>query len=153
MVEPAVEFTHRFSERITRFLFFAKELANNELMSDLLKKTSDSLIYSFIMSDLSESLTFALLSLATWAIRSRSLFRPERFAHSRSFDLSDLSDERIGEFPTLVHSAHTAFLWQCKAFTELGSGTLDNWGDNMASFRQRLCCPVAIYRTVHLVTM
>ena len=47
------------------------------------------------MSDLSESLTVAHLSWATWTIRSALLIcleRPERFAHSSSFVLSDLSD-------------------------------------------------------------
>ena len=56
---------------------------------------SKSLISSFIMSDLSESLTVAHLSLATCAIRSQSLIcleQPERFAHSRSFVLSNLSE-------------------------------------------------------------
>ena len=45
------EFAHRFSERIARFL------RKNEQMSDLLKKTSNSLIRSFLVSDLSDSLT------------------------------------------------------------------------------------------------
>ena len=40
------EFAHRFSERIARFL------PKNEQMSDFLKKTSDSLIRSFLVSDL-----------------------------------------------------------------------------------------------------
>ena len=43
------------------------------------------------MSDLSESLTAAPLSRATWVIRSRLLFwneRPERFTHSGSFVLT-----------------------------------------------------------------
>ena len=47
----------------------------------------------FIMSNLSESLTLALLSWATWAICSLSLIcpeQPEQFTHSRSFVLSDL---------------------------------------------------------------
>ena len=47
------EFAHRFSERIARFL------PKNERMSDLLKKMSDSLIRSFLVSDLSDSLTIA----------------------------------------------------------------------------------------------
>ena len=50
-------------------------------MSDSLKKPSHSLIRSFIMSDLSKSLMVALLSWATWAIRSQLLF-----------DMSHLSD-------------------------------------------------------------
>ena len=44
---------------------------------------------------LSELLTVDHLSWATWAIHSQSLFwheRPERFAHSHSFVLSDLSE-------------------------------------------------------------
>ena len=50
---------------------------------------------SFIMNDLSELLTVAHFSWATWAIRSWSLIclqPPERFAHSCSFVLSDLSE-------------------------------------------------------------
>ena len=81
---------------------------------------SKSLIRSFIMSTLSESLTVAHLSWAIWAIRTWSLIcleRPERFAHSRSFVLNDLSesltvahlmrneqmsDEQMREFPALL---------------------------------------------------
>ena len=62
---------------------------------------SKSFIPTFIMSDLSESITVAHLSWATWAIRSRLLFwheQPERFAHSRSFVLSDLRKS-----PTVSH--------------------------------------------------
>ena len=47
---------------------------------------------SFIMSDLSKLLTVAHLSWDPWAISSRLLFlheRPERFAHSCSFVLSE----------------------------------------------------------------
>ena len=44
---------HRFSKRITHF--FPK----NERMSDSLKKISDSLIRSFLVSDLSDLLTIA----------------------------------------------------------------------------------------------
>ena len=47
------EFVHRFSERIARFL------RKNERRSDSLKKTSDSLIRSFLVSDLSDSLMIA----------------------------------------------------------------------------------------------
>ena len=63
---------------------------------------SESLIRSFIMSDLIKSLTVTHLSWETWAIRSRLLFwheQPERFAHSRSFVLSDLSESL-----TVAHS-------------------------------------------------
>ena len=50
-------------------------------MSDLLKKKSDSLILSFLVSDLSNSLTLLIFG-----------GRPERFAHSCSFVLSNLSE-------------------------------------------------------------
>ena len=49
---------------------------------------------SFVMSNLSNSLTVALLTWATWAICSQMLICPEQsewIAHSRSFDLSDLN--------------------------------------------------------------
>ena len=47
------------------------------------------------MSDLSELLTVTYLSWETWAIRSQLLIcleRSERIAHSRSFDLSEMSE-------------------------------------------------------------
>ena len=50
-IEQGWEFAHRFSERIARFL------PKNERMSDLLKKTNNLLIRSFLVSDLSDSLT------------------------------------------------------------------------------------------------
>ena len=49
----AWEFAHQFSEQITRFL------PKNEQMSDSLEKMSDSLIHSFLVSNLSDSLTIA----------------------------------------------------------------------------------------------
>ena len=55
---------------------------------------SDSLIRSFVLSDVSESLTFAHMLWAIWAIRSQSLTsheRPERIAHIRSYAMSNLS--------------------------------------------------------------
>ena len=58
------EFAPRFPEQITCFL------PKNERMSDLLKKMSDSLIRSFLVSDLSNSLTSLIFSE-----------RPEQFAH------------------------------------------------------------------------
>ena len=152
------EFAHRFSERITRF--FVKKWANKRFVKKN-KQFAHSLICSFLVSDLSESLlvahfwwatwaicshcsflvsdlsnsltsllkkevmckslvfylnvqktyqkiwfynfsqifwanrSFAHLSWETWANRSQSLIfqkQPEQFAHSRSFDMSDLSD-------------------------------------------------------------
>ena len=47
------EFAHRFSEQIASFL------PKNERMSDSLKKTSDTLLRSFLVSDLSDLLTIA----------------------------------------------------------------------------------------------
>ena len=73
-------------------LFFVSKRVNEQFAH---KKPSDLLICSFMMSDLSESLTVALLSWVTWAICSWSLFcheRLEQFAHSCSFVLSDLSE-------------------------------------------------------------
>ena len=52
-IEQGWQIAHRFSERIARFL------PKNERMSDSLKKTSDSLIRSFLVCDLSDSLTIA----------------------------------------------------------------------------------------------
>ena len=49
-------------------------------------------IHSYVMSDLSNSLTVTHLSWAPWAIRSQSLICPERlewFTHIRSFVLSN----------------------------------------------------------------
>ena len=45
-------------------------------------------------------------------IRSRLLIsseRPERIAHGRSFDLSEMSDGRMSEFPALDFSEHTDY--------------------------------------------
>ena len=53
-------------------------------MSDSLRKKSDSLICSFIMSDLSELLTFTHLLICHE--------RPERLAHGSFFDMRNLSD-------------------------------------------------------------
>ena len=56
---------------------------------------SELLILWFAMSDLSDSLMIVILTWTTWAIRSQSLICPERserIAHSRSFDLSNLSE-------------------------------------------------------------
>ena len=85
------EFAHRFSECISRFL------PKNEQMSDSLKKISDSLIRSFLVSDLSDSLI--------------SFERPKRIAHGHSFLVSDLSDLLklliFGERPErFTHIAH-----------------------------------------------
>ena len=88
------EFTHRFSKRIARFL------PKNEQMSNSLKKTSNSLICSFLVIDLSDC--------------SRSLISSERcewICHGRSFLVSDLSDtltslifgERPKRFTDMAH--------------------------------------------------
>ena len=53
MLFAGLGIAHLISEGITRFL------SKNERMSNLLKKMSDSLIPSFLVSDLSDSLTIA----------------------------------------------------------------------------------------------
>ena len=61
------------------------------------------------MSDLSDLLTVTLLIWAFWVICSQSLICPERserIAHSRSFDLSDLS-----EFPALIKTPTLFNIW------------------------------------------
>ena len=96
------EFAHRFSERIARFL------RKNERMSDSLKKTSNSLISSFLVSDLSKSLMVAHIWWATWANCSflvsdlsdslTSLIfgeQPKRFAH---IAYQNWGNERIAHF-------------------------------------------------------
>ena len=60
----------------------------NEQMSDSLKKTSDSLIRSFLVSDLSDLLMIAHFLWAMWANRSWSLIfgeRPEGFTQIAHF--------------------------------------------------------------------
>ena len=69
------EFAHLISEQITSFL------SKNERMSDLLKKISDSLICSFLVSEMSYLLTSLISSEG-----------PEQMAHGRSFLVSKMSD-------------------------------------------------------------
>ena len=52
-----------------------------ERMSDSLKEMSDSLIHSFLVNEMSDSLTPLISSE-----------RPEQIAHGRSFDLSEMSE-------------------------------------------------------------
>ena len=88
------EFAHFISERI--FCFLSK----NERTSDSLKKMGNSLIHSFLVSKMSNSLT--------WLISSE---RPERIAHGRSVLMFEMSDsltsfilfERYEQF---IHIAH-----------------------------------------------
>ena len=74
------EFAHWFSELIA--FFFAKKWVNNEQISDLLKNDR-----SFLVSDLSESLTVAHLIWAIWA--------------NEQMNAEQMSDEQMSEFPTL----------------------------------------------------
>ena len=69
------EFAHLNSERITHFL------SKNEWMSDSLQKMSDSLICSFLVSEMSDSLTSLISSEG-----------PEQIAHGCSFLVSKMSD-------------------------------------------------------------
>ena len=99
--------------------FFAKKWANkrfaqkNEQVSDFLNKNEQFAHLSwatwanpsFVMSDLSHSLTVPHLSWATWAIRSQSLNcleRSEPIPYSRSFDLSEMRKWAMSEFPALA---------------------------------------------------
>ena len=66
-----------------------------------------------IISDLSNSLTVALLIWVTWAICSQSLIcleQSEQVAHSRSFDLSDLSKWAMSKWansqPCSLHTVY-----------------------------------------------
>ena len=74
------------------------------------------------MRDLSDSLTVAHLSRATWAICSQSIVcleQSEQIAHSCSFDLSD---GRMSEFPALSIGQWTVFI-------DIGPGwfIIDRW--------------------------
>ena len=82
------EFAHRFSERITRFL------PKTKWMTDSLKKTSDLLIRSFLVRDLSVLLMVAHLWWATWAIAHSAHFWWATWANRSHcpFLVSDLSD-------------------------------------------------------------
>ena len=73
--EQGWEFAHLISKRIACFL------SKNERMSNLLKKMSDSLIRSFLLSEMSDSLTSLISSE-----------QPEHIAHGRSFFVSEMSD-------------------------------------------------------------
>ena len=105
------EFAHSFSERIERFF---EKMSKCAIRS---KKHSIREFTHFCWATY-ELLTVALLSWATWAICSRSLFwhkRSERFAHSRSLSWAiwanhsqsliwseRMSYEQMSEFPTLI---------------------------------------------------
>ena len=69
------EFAHLISEQIACFL------SKNERRSDSLKKMSDSLICSFLVSEMSDSLTSLISSE-----------RPEQITHGCSFLVSEMSD-------------------------------------------------------------
>ena len=69
------EFAKLISEQIAHFL------SKNERMSNSLKKRGDSLIHSFLVSEMSNSLTSLISSE-----------RPERIAHGCSFLVSEMSD-------------------------------------------------------------
>ena len=91
---------------------------------------SKSLICSFSLSDLSESLMVAQLSWATWSICSRLLIssehperllirieRSERIDHSRSFDLSEMI-KWVNSHPWFFYSIYTLFLVQTSVAKE-----------------------------------
>ena len=76
---------------LSESLVFCKKLANKQWA----QKTSDSLICSFFVSNLSNSFPVAHFWWAIWANWSQALIFgewPERFAYSHSFVMSNLSD-------------------------------------------------------------
>ena len=72
------EFAHRFSERIAVFL------RKNERISDLLKKSSDSLIRSFLVSDLRD-LLISLILVSDLSDSITSLIKKEGMSKSLVF--------------------------------------------------------------------
>ena len=74
----------RGNERIARFFLTYKKCTKNTILVQ--KILSESLIFH------EQPEQIALLTWAIWAIRSQLLICPEWIAHSRSFDLSDLSE-------------------------------------------------------------
>ena len=134
---------------------------------------SEALICSFIMSNLSESLTVAHLSWATWAIRSQSLIcleGPEGFAHSHSFVLSDLSklltvlnwferieqmiDERIPSLDILNQPILEMYLnsfFSCKGLDNIFSCSVGvgNFVGSIGDMKIEEDCPTACRPTDH----
>ena len=88
---------------------------------------------SFVLSNLSNSLTVPHFLWATWAIHSQSLIfleLSEQIAHSCSFDLSEMSDERIPSPGT--HTLGNTIFWNnsnffsCKLMTHQ-TAVQDSW--------------------------
>ena len=124
--EQGWEFAHLISERIIHFL------PKNDRLRDSLKKMSNSLICSFLVSDLSDSLTIAHFLWAMWANSSWLLIfgeRPGGFAHiahliwakwairsHRSEDVSDLLmialQKRGNERTWAIHSFFNNFFYR-----------------------------------------
>ena len=83
--------------------FLSESLICSFIMSDLSELLKVAHL-SWLMSDLSDLLTVAHLSWATWAIPSWSLIcleQSEQITHSRSFELSEMSEwanERMSEW-------------------------------------------------------
>ena len=96
------------------------------------------------MINLSELLSVAHLSWATWAIHSRSLFwheQPEQFAHLswaiRSFVLSDLSKSL-----TVVH-----LIWAIWANERWANEWIPNPGADTAKYVLLLCAEYTLHTT------
>ena len=100
----------------SEYLIFCKK------MSELAIHSKKHAICSFLVSDLSDSLMFAQFWWAIWANRSWSLSfveQPERFAHSHSFVMSDLSNSLTSLFWKGRMSEALGFLnLQKKTFTK-----------------------------------
>ena len=79
-------------------------------MSDLLKKTSNLLIRSFIMSDLSNSLIVAHLSWAIWAICSQSLIWSERYERIPNPGFQNITSQVITKPPNTPFKKATFYV-------------------------------------------
>ena len=95
-----------FQILLSKLLIFCEQKRKWVICS---KKLCHSLIRSFVLSNLSESLTFAHLSWKTSVIRSESLIcpvRPQRIAHICSFVLRNLS-EWVNSQPCEKHQLYS----------------------------------------------
>ena len=112
---PKIQFYSNLFEWITRFLWV------KEWMSDLLKKTSNLLMRSFIMSDLSKSLMVTLFFHE----------RPEEFAHGHSFVMIDLSDLRTAAHLSWAIWANCSqLLIKMRVFERMREWTMSKWANS-----------------------
>ena len=82
------------------------------------------------MSNLSDLLTVAHLSWASWGIRSQSLICPERFAHSLSLVLSNLSESLSFAHLSWATWANCSHLLICPEQFERIPSPVEYWRKN-----------------------